>query len=62
VSHADWRPGDQLYYVSDTRQIRSALKLPAPTPWKSGIAHHARWLMEQGPRSLHEAAVLGGAA
>ncbi|WP_333794288.1 NAD-dependent epimerase/dehydratase family protein [Hyphomicrobium sp.] len=62
IMHADWRPGDQLYYVSDTRSIRNALKLPAPTPWKSGVAKLARWLVEQGPASRHEPVAVGGAA
>ena len=42
--YADWRPGDQRYYVSDTRLIRSALRLPTATPWRVGLASLATWL------------------
>jgi CDP-paratose 2-epimerase len=32
-----WRPNDQRYYVSDTRKLRSALDLPRPVDWRSGV-------------------------
>jgi CDP-paratose 2-epimerase len=44
VRFADWRPGDQRYYVSDTRAIRAQLKLPEPRPFAGGIAGLADWL------------------
>jgi CDP-paratose 2-epimerase len=34
---APWRPDDQRYYVSDTRRIRSALKLPNAVGWRRGV-------------------------
>lgn len=40
----DWRNGDQRYYVSDTRLLRTALSLPEPIDWQTGIARLARWL------------------
>ena len=46
VRFKDWRPGDQRYYVSDTRKFQAA------TGWKPlvdaprGIARLARWLRE----------------
>lgn len=46
VAFHDWRAGDQLYYVSDTRRIREALDLPAPLPWRRGLARLIDWLCE----------------
>ncbi|WP_367614561.1 SDR family NAD(P)-dependent oxidoreductase [Teichococcus coralli] len=60
VDYADWRAGDQRYYVSDTRLARRELGLRASTPWRNGLAGLARWLGEaQAPRkpaSVAEAA------
>jgi CDP-paratose 2-epimerase len=44
---SDWRAGDQRYYVSDTRRVRQALGLSAPTPWRAGVAALAQWLREE---------------
>ncbi|WP_336488777.1 SDR family NAD(P)-dependent oxidoreductase [Methylobacterium nigriterrae] len=41
---SDWRAGDQRYYVSDTRRAALILGLPAPTPWRQGVADLAAWL------------------
>jgi CDP-paratose 2-epimerase len=46
VAFHDWRAGDQRYYVSDTRRIARELGLPAPTPWRAGVARLADWLMD----------------
>jgi CDP-paratose 2-epimerase len=43
---APWRPDDQRYYVSDTRRVCEALNLPAPTPWRTGVAALLRWLAD----------------
>ena len=43
---APWRPDDQSYYVSDTRLVREVLDLPAPTPWRTGVAALIRWLSD----------------
>ena len=40
----DWREGDQRYFVADARALRSALTLPAPMPWRAGLADLAAWL------------------
>jgi CDP-paratose 2-epimerase len=45
--YLDWRPGDQRYYVSDTRLITRELGLLPPTPWPIGVAALARWLREE---------------
>lgn len=42
----EWRPGDQRYYVSDTRKIRSALGVGPSRSWDRGIARLAKWLSE----------------
>jgi CDP-paratose 2-epimerase len=38
VEFADWRAGDQRYYVSDTTAVRQALAMPPPRDWRSGVA------------------------
>lgn len=47
VRHAPARPSDQRYYVSDTRKISAALRLPAPRTWKNGLADLAHWLDDE---------------
>jgi len=42
--YADWRAGDQRYYVSDPRAARQALALHDPMPWRVGLASLAAWL------------------
>ncbi len=44
VEAADWRPGDQKYYVSDMRAATSALGLRKPRPWQDGVAALLGWL------------------
>ncbi len=46
VHFADWRPGDQRYYVSDVRAIQAALGLPPPRSYVRGIADLAGWLAQ----------------
>jgi CDP-paratose 2-epimerase len=47
VATSDWRPGDQRWFVADTRAIDAALSLPAKLDWRQGIARLAQWLAEQ---------------
>lgn len=42
VTFADWRPGDQRYFVANTRAARNDLGLAAPLPWRQGIARLAQ--------------------
>ncbi|MFW6076852.1 MAG: NAD-dependent epimerase/dehydratase family protein [Hyphomicrobiales bacterium] len=56
VDYADWRPGDQRFYVSDTRRVTRALGLAAPLPWRTGIARLADWLGEPSAAPALEAA------
>jgi CDP-paratose 2-epimerase len=44
VEYADWRLGDQLWYVSDTRRIAQSLGWRAETPMRSGMRMLAQWL------------------
>lgn len=48
VRHADWRAGDQRYFVADTRRIRSELGLGTPRHWREGVAALADWLNREG--------------
>lgn len=44
VTYADWRAGDQRYFVADARAAATALGLPERVGWRSGVATLARWL------------------
>jgi CDP-paratose 2-epimerase len=46
VEFADWRAGDQRYYVSDASAAQRELGLPTPRPWRDGVADLAAWLSE----------------
>ena len=47
VRFADWRPGDQRYFVADTRKIRAALALPQAVGWREGMGRLASWLVAE---------------
>ncbi len=47
IESADWRAGDQRYFVADTRLAQRALGLAEPLPWREGVARLARWLAEE---------------
>jgi CDP-paratose 2-epimerase len=46
VGFADWRPGDQRYYVSDTRRITRALGLAPSRDWRDGLSRLADWVRQ----------------
>jgi CDP-paratose 2-epimerase len=46
VSYADWRPGDQLVYVSDTTKAQSELGWAPQVPVREGIERLFRWVVE----------------
>ncbi|WP_375397992.1 NAD-dependent epimerase/dehydratase family protein [uncultured Sphingomonas sp.] len=50
VSFADWRAGDQRYFVADTRAAEAALGLGPKMAWREGVAKLAAWLA--GERGL----------
>lgn len=49
VERADWRPGDQRWFVADTRAARAALGLRTPRPWQQGLADLVDWLRSGDP-------------
>jgi CDP-paratose 2-epimerase len=60
VEYADWRAGDQRYFVADTRAVRSALALSPAVPWKEGVALLTEWLREtREPSAEFIAATIG---
>jgi CDP-paratose 2-epimerase len=44
VVTSGWRPGDQRWFVADTRAIGDALALPAKLDWRSGVARLVDWI------------------
>ena len=56
VAYADWRAGDQRYYVSDMRRAARELGLNAPRPWREGIAALAEWLQRAQDERLTDVA------
>jgi CDP-paratose 2-epimerase len=46
VRMADWRPGDQRIYVSDTSRIEEVLGWGAATSWETGLERLVNWLRE----------------
>ncbi|MEW9855372.1 NAD-dependent epimerase/dehydratase family protein [Novosphingobium sp. M1R2S20] len=57
IETADWRPGDQRWFVADTRAIDAALDLPAKLDWHDGVARLARWLAQERGLPLPGAAM-----
>ncbi|HEX6912372.1 MAG TPA: GDP-mannose 4,6-dehydratase [Longimicrobium sp.] len=46
VRTAEWRPGDQRIYVSDTGKIERVLEWKPRTSWKAGLEKLVDWLHE----------------
>jgi CDP-paratose 2-epimerase len=46
ITRADWRPGDQKIYVSDTSHAERVLGWKAETSWQAGLEKLAGWLEE----------------
>ena len=46
VSYADWRPGDQKVYVSDTSKAERVLDWQRATGWEAGLEKLVEWLHE----------------
>ena len=44
IAHEDWRPGDQLYFVADTRALHAATGWRATIGWREGLAGLTDWL------------------
>jgi CDP-paratose 2-epimerase len=47
IDLADWRAGDQRWFVADTRALDAAIALPPRKPWRQGVADLADWLMAE---------------
>ena len=47
IDMADWRAGDQRYFVADTRALQSAINLRPRKPWRQGVADLADWLIAE---------------
>lgn len=57
-----WRPGDQRYYVSDTRRAVERLGLEPFTGWRDGVADLAGWLAAARAQPGAAAPIAGAAA
>ncbi|GAC1345746.1 MAG: NAD-dependent epimerase/dehydratase family protein [Acetobacteraceae bacterium] len=51
---ADWRPGDQRYFVADTSRARQALGLGDAVDWRDGLRRLEAWIA--GERQVLETA------
>ena len=52
IQHEAWRPGDQRYYVSDTRRFRRATGWRPRVAPRDGVARLYRWLAEDAPAAV----------
>jgi len=48
IAKLDWRPGDQRWFVADSRRARAALGLGSPLPWRQGLAQMHGWYRDAG--------------
>ena len=49
IDRGDWRKGDQVYFVADTRKIERSLGWTAATGWREGLRDLAGWLSPRVP-------------
>ncbi len=62
LRYSDWRPGDQRYFVADTRRAASALGLHPALGWQEGLRRLARWAAtERRVRAPEAASARAGA-
>ena len=47
INFADWRPGDQRWFVADARAADQALGLQPRTGWREGLRDLHAWLVEE---------------
>ncbi len=66
VTMADWRPGDQRVYVSDTAKLERVLGWRPETSWKAGLEKLVAWLdeakLDTSLAELEEPALVNGSA
>lgn len=46
IRHGDWRAGDQLYFVADTRRLSETLGWAAAVGWRDGLRQLHDWFAE----------------
>lgn len=46
VTYADWREGDQMWFVADSHALRDACGWEPLSDWRPGLRRLARWLAE----------------
>ena len=56
IAYADWRQGDQRYFVADMRRAADALQLKPRRGWREGVAALADWLAEHRGSPRHAGA------
>lgn len=44
IEFADWRSGDQRYFVADTLRLEADLAIEDKVPWRDGVERLARWI------------------
>ena len=57
IRFADWRAGDQRYFIADTRAAQAVLGLGAKVAWQTGVARLADWLAGEMDKSPAAATV-----
>ncbi|MGN6549529.1 MAG: SDR family NAD(P)-dependent oxidoreductase [Pararhizobium sp.] len=50
LEHGDWRAGDQLFFVADTRKLETSLGWRATVGWRDGLRRLADWLVAESGR------------
>ena len=53
---SDWRPGDQRYFVADTRRVTAALGLGPAVGWRDGLRRLSQWIATERPQREHAVA------
>ena len=48
VEYGDWRAGDQVYFVANTRRLNAATGWKARIAWQDGLRDLHDWLVESG--------------
>lgn len=49
TTNADWRAGDQLYFVADTTALAKATGWTPQIGWRQGLRDLHAWLLQEGP-------------
>jgi CDP-paratose 2-epimerase len=47
IERADWRPGDQYFFVADARRLQDRLGWHAQLPWRDGLRDLYGWLRRE---------------